>query len=82
MAERAQLLRQIMRGRGEVEAPGAPVARVGAALDEPDVVDSLDALAARTGFGPADLGVRLLELELAGQVVRLPGQLFQRRAGA
>ena len=42
----------------------------------------LDALAARTGFGPADLGVRLLELELAGQVARLPGQLFQRRAGA
>jgi DNA processing protein len=42
----------------------------------------LDALAARTGLGPADLGVRLLELELAGQVARLPGQLFQRRASA
>jgi DNA processing protein len=42
----------------------------------------LDALAARTGLGPADLGVRLLELELAGQVARLPGQLFQRRAAA
>lgn len=38
----------------------------------------LDALAARTGMSPADLGVRLLELELEGRVARLPGQLFQR----
>jgi DNA processing protein len=40
---------------------------------------TLDALIARTGW-PADrLNVRLLELELEGQVVRLPGGLFQRR---
>jgi DNA processing protein len=39
----------------------------------------LDALVARTGWSAAALGVRLLELELQGQVARLPGQLFQRR---
>ncbi|RZI83513.1 MAG: DNA-protecting protein DprA [Rubrivivax sp.] len=37
-----------------------------------------DALSARTGLGPADLGARLMELELMGQVARLPGALFQR----
>lgn len=42
----------------------------------------LDALCARTGLSPADLGVRLLALELDGHVARLPGQLFQRRAAA
>jgi len=40
---------------------------------------SLDALAARTGWPAAALNTRLLELELEGQVARLPGQLFQRR---
>ncbi|MGE5450265.1 MAG: DNA-processing protein DprA [Acidobacteriota bacterium] len=39
---------------------------------------SQEALSARTGMGPAELGARLLELELTGQVARLPGQLFQR----
>ncbi|MBI2734083.1 MAG: DNA-protecting protein DprA [Aquabacterium sp.] len=43
---------------------------------------SQDALSARTGWGAADLGARLLELELMGQVARLPGQLFQRVAAA
>ena len=42
---------------------------------------TLDALSARTGWSAADLNVRLLELELDGQVARLPGGLFQRRAG-
>ena len=37
-----------------------------------------DALSARTGLRPADLGARLLELELMGHVARLPGALFQR----
>lgn len=41
-----------------------------------------DALSARTGLGPAELGARLLELELMGQVARLPGALFQRLARA
>jgi DNA processing protein len=39
---------------------------------------TLDALAARTGKGAADLSTRLLELELDGRIARLPGQLFQR----
>jgi len=40
---------------------------------------SLDALMARTGEDAAHLSARLLELELEGQIQRLPGQLFQRR---
>ena len=43
---------------------------------------TLDVLQARTGWPTANLNVHLLDLELSGQVVRLPGQLFQRRAQA
>ncbi len=39
---------------------------------------SLDALQARTGMDTARLQAQLLELELNGQVARLPGGLFQR----
>jgi DNA processing protein len=39
---------------------------------------SLDALVARTGIAASVLQVRLLELELQGDVARLPGGLFQR----
>jgi DNA processing protein len=39
---------------------------------------SLDALVARTGMHASELQARLLELELAGLVARLPGGLFQR----
>ncbi len=42
----------------------------------------MDALSARTGMSSADLSIRLLDLELSGQVARLPGQLFQRRGAA
>lgn len=42
---------------------------------------TLDALGARTGWSASALNVRLLELELDGRVARLPGGLFQRRAG-
>ncbi len=38
----------------------------------------LDALQARSGLGTAQLQAQLLDLELAGQVERLPGGLFQR----
>jgi DNA processing protein len=38
----------------------------------------LDELVNRTGRGAAELNAQLLELELDGQIVRLPGQLFQR----
>ena len=43
---------------------------------------SLDALVARTGWSAAALQAQLLELELAGDVARLPGGLFQRIASA
>ena len=43
---------------------------------------SLDALQARTGWLTEQLQVRLLELELAGQLARLPGGMFQRTASA
>jgi len=39
---------------------------------------TLDVLVERTGQAPAELRCRLLQLELAGKVARLPGQLFQR----
>jgi DNA processing protein len=39
---------------------------------------TLDALCARLGEPAAELSARLLELELSGEVARLPGQLFQR----
>lgn len=41
---------------------------------------SLDALQARTGLDTARLQAQLMALELAGQVGRLPGGLFQRIA--
>jgi DNA processing protein len=41
---------------------------------------TLEVLQVRSGLSAADLSVRLLELELLGQVERLPGQLFQRQA--
>lgn len=43
---------------------------------------SQEALSLRTGMGPTELGARLLELELTGQVSRLPGMRFQRLAHA
>ena len=41
---------------------------------------TLDALLARTGESASTLSARLLELELDGQVARLPGGLYQRRS--
>jgi DNA processing protein len=43
---------------------------------------SLDALQARTGLPTPLLQAQLLELELQGQLARLPGGLFQRLAAA
>ena len=44
-----------------------------------DIV-SLDAVQARTGLPTPELQAKLLELELVGQITRLPGGLFQRLA--
>jgi DNA processing protein len=43
---------------------------------------SLDALQARTGWPTAQLQAQLLELELSGEVTRLPGGLVLRIASA
>ncbi|MCC2635437.1 MAG: smf, partial [Ramlibacter sp.] len=70
--------------------PAAPSADDG---EEPEGEDALleamgfdpmglDALIARTGIPAPLLQARLLELELAGVVARLPGGLFQRQARA
>jgi len=61
---------------GDDTDAGAPADPVLRAMGHDPV--SQEALSARTGMGPGELGVRLLELELMGQVARLPGQLFQR----
>lgn len=45
-------------------------------------VMSLDALVARTGWSAHALNTHLLDLELGGQVARLPGQRFQRIASS
>jgi DNA processing protein len=41
---------------------------------------TLDALISRCGWPAAELSAKLLELELDGQLARLPGGLFQRRS--
>lgn len=56
-------------------ASGAAQAVLAAMAHEP--VDA-DALAQRCAAAPGQLSLMLLELELAGQVERLPGGLFQR----
>lgn len=66
-------------GRPQTQAQDDPPTPLLQALGHDPV--TLDALCARTGWDPALLNVKLLELELDGQVARLPGGLFQRRAG-
>jgi DNA processing protein len=61
------------------EVPAASDALLAALGHDPA---TLDALGARTGLGAAELAARLLDLELAGQVARLPGGLYQRRTAA
>lgn len=68
-----------------VAVPSAPaVSPVGDALLEAMGHDpiNLDVLQARTGWDTAMLQARLLELELDGELARLPGGLFQRRVQA
>lgn len=43
---------------------------------------SLEELSQRSGWGQDELNAVLLDLELAGDVARLPGALFQRRGSA
>jgi DNA processing protein len=67
-------------GTPAANAPGAAADSLLDALGHDPV--TLDALLARTGASAAELNVRLLELELTGQVARLPGGLYQRRGSA
>ena len=62
------------------EAADGPDGALRTALGHDPV--TFDALAARTGLPSDQLAARLLELELAGVVERLPGGLLQRRARA
>ena len=86
---------KLVESAGDVldELPSQSAARPRAASEVPDAgagdpllaamgyeLMSLDALVARTGWSAHALNIRLLELELGGQVARLPGQLFQRIA--
>jgi DNA processing protein len=61
---------------GDSAAPAAPDQALLEALGHDPV--SLDALIARTGMDAATLQARLFELEMASQVTRLPGGLYQR----
>jgi len=81
-------LKLVPTGSGALDALQTPAdgAAAGSACEDPllkalgfDAV-SLDALQARTGLDTAHLQARLLELELGGQLARLPGGLFQRMA--
>ncbi len=60
----------------EAEAAGPDAALIAALGHDPV---TFDVLAARTGLPSERLSARLLELELSGQVQRLPGGLLQRR---
>ena len=64
----------------EMDVGEDPDAALKAALGHDPV--TFDVLAARTGLPSDRLAARLLELELAGQVQRLPGGLVQRRTAA
>ncbi len=65
---------------GEDDGHLDPDAALKAALGHDPV--TVDVLAARSGLPSERLAARLLELELAGQVQRLPGGLVQRRMAA
>ena len=62
------------------DVAGDPDAALKAALGHDPV--TFDVLSARTGLPSERLAARLLELELQGQVQRLPGGLLQRRTAA
>ncbi|HSI54336.1 MAG: DNA-processing protein DprA [Ramlibacter sp.] len=91
LVESAQDVLEELPGAGSrAQDASADSARDGGADDPGDAVlaalgfdpVTIDALVARTGVAPADLQARLLELELDGEVARLPGGLFQRVGAA
>ena len=66
-----------LRGTSRIDAPSAPASDALLDVMGVDPID-LDELQARTGISTRELNVRLLELELDGRVVRMPGQRFQQ----
>lgn len=85
-AKLVETAQDVLDEMGTASAPPAAQAALPGLEDHP-VLDamgyepvSLDALQARTGFATARLSAELLELELRGQIARLPGGLYQRRA--
>jgi DNA processing protein len=90
LVESAQDVLEELRLPGGHEATSSPRGQTPVASEHQDEPEdsflralgfdpvTLDALVARTGMAPADLQARLLELELDGEVARLPGGLFQR----
>jgi len=67
------------RAASTASADAAPDALLAAMGYEPVEIDQLQA---RTGWPTARLSARLLELELGGQVARLPGGRYQRSGKA
>jgi DNA processing protein len=71
-------------------APSSAASAPSAAAEPPDALlgamgyepVEMDQLQARTGWPMAQLSARLLELELAGHVSRLPGGRYQRSGKA
>lgn len=92
----AEAARRLREATAPDEAPArrAEVGPEGGAVDPADAGDPADPVLRALGWSPATLevlqlrsglpasalSVRLLELELLGEVARLPGQLFQRQA--
>ena len=81
-------LQPVAAGAASLTAPAEPEPRSDDTTDSDDPLLGalgfdplgLDALQARTGLVTAALQARLMELEIHGQVARLPGGLFQRIA--
>lgn len=87
LVESAQDVLDELGGLFAAMPPTAPAAGPAASPAKDPVLEAmgyepvgLDALLARTGLATSVLSAHLLELELAGQVARLPGGSYQRRA--
>ncbi len=88
-AKLVETAQDVLEELGVATAP-APASATEPVLERPDpLLDAmghdpivLDELIARTGWSAAELAAKLLDLELAGRIERLPGQRFQRIARA
>lgn len=89
-AKLVETAQDVLEELGVATAPGPASGGAEPAPERPDpLLDAmghdpivLDELIARTGWSAAELAAKLLDLELAGRIERLPGQRFQRIARA